>query len=121
MNKTIIGLAVVVVLGGGAYWYLQSQPTSTSNTNDQQPAGSKPATEQVVSENMQGKWQSNDDAKFVREIKADGTFVDWYDNETTSTGTYKVFTKANLPQAILHFRSRVNLPDAHGHAGIDAA
>ena len=106
MNKNILWIVVaVIVLGGG--WYIYSQgsavpssdvansgeSTQAASNNDVQPAGSKPDATLVLSENLQGKWQANDDAKFVREFKADGTVVDWYDNETKTSGTYQIFTQ----------------------------
>lgn len=59
-------------------------------------AGSvKQPVELIVSESIVGKWQSNEDAKFVREFKDGGIASDWYDNETVSEGSWKVFTKEN--------------------------
>lgn len=55
--------------------------------------GTKPDTVLVVSESIQGKWQSTDDSKFVREFKADGTVADSYSGKVDGTGTWKVFTK----------------------------
>ena len=57
--------------------------------------GIQPELSVIVSENMQGKWQSADDAKFVREFKSGGTVVDWYDGKTVSSGTYTVFAKSS--------------------------
>ncbi len=63
-------------------------------------AGSmQPDVRLVVGESIMGKWQSSDDAKFVREFKGFeegemiGTVVDLYDSEEVSSGTYEVFTK----------------------------
>jgi|GEM_PF-1003577 len=51
----------------------------------------------IVSENIVGKWQSIDDAKFSREFKSDKTVVDSYVGSQTATasGTWSIFTKEN--------------------------
>lgn len=46
----------------------------------------------IVSESIAGTWQSNEDAKFIREFKADGTAADWYDKKIVSEGTWKAYT-----------------------------
>ena len=53
-----------------------------------------------MSESIVGKWQSVDDEKFTREFKADGTAVDRYDNESASSGTWKVFTKEDPAEVL---------------------
>lgn len=47
----------------------------------------------IVSESIVGKWESVDDATFVREFQAGGKVVDWSGGKTVSSGTYVVFTK----------------------------
>jgi hypothetical protein len=51
----------------------------------------------VVKESIVGKWESTGDVKFVRELRADGTFTDSYDGASTDDGTWKVFSGANAP------------------------
>ena len=64
-------------------------------------AGSiQPEVSLVVTESIQGKWQSTQDAKSVREFKADGTMVDIYDGKVVSTNLFVVFTKANAPKMV---------------------
>lgn len=58
----------------------------------------KQDTSLIVTENMLGKWQSTDDAKYVREFKAKDVVVDWYDGKTVSTGLWVAFTKAQAPK-----------------------
>lgn len=60
--------------------------------------GIKQDTSLIVTENMLGKWQSVDDAKFVREFKAGDVVVDWYDGKTVSTGLWVAFTKEKAPK-----------------------
>jgi hypothetical protein len=61
----------------------------------------QPDVRLVVGESIMGKWQSTEDAKFVREFKAfsetsmSGTVSDWYDGKEVSTGTYVAFTSEN--------------------------
>jgi hypothetical protein len=108
MSKALIALVVIVVLAGGAYWYAQTQPagmsdTASSTAMTEENGSVKPETTQVVGESMQGTWQSTDDAKSVREFKADGTFTDSYDGEVVGTGTYTVFTQAMLNGVTVSF------------------
>jgi hypothetical protein len=58
----------------------------------------KQDTSLIVTENMLGKWESTDDAKFVREFKAGDVMVDWYGNESKSAGLWVVFTKEKAPK-----------------------
>jgi len=82
MQKTVLGIiAALVVVGGGWYFYMQKGDTSF-----------------IVTENMLGKWQSADDAKYVREFKAKDMVVDWYDGKTVSTGLWVAFTKEKAPK-----------------------
>src|SRR3989338_803429 len=55
-------------------------------------------TSLIVTESMLGKWQSVDDAKYVREFKEKDVVVDWYDGKTVSTGLWVVFTKEKAPK-----------------------
>lgn len=43
--------------------------------------------------NIVGLWQSNEDGKFTREIRNDGTVVDRYEGGEDSDGLWMVFTK----------------------------
>lgn len=65
-------------------------------------AGSvQPDVRLVVGESVMGKWQSTEDAKFIREFKAfsetsmSGTVTDWYDGKQVSSGTYVTFDSKN--------------------------
>ena len=61
--------------------------------------GTKPDVALVVTESIQGKWQSTDDAKFVREFRPDDTVKDYYDNEVVSEGLWVAFEKGiNAPE-----------------------
>lgn len=47
----------------------------------------------IVGESIVGKWQSTDDAKFVREFKAGNVVEDWYDGKKVSSGLWVAFEK----------------------------
>lgn len=47
----------------------------------------------TVMSNIIGMWQSDEDPKFTREIRNDGTVVDGYEGEEDSDGLWMVFTK----------------------------
>lgn len=51
----------------------------------------------IVSESIVGKWQSLDDAKFVREFKTGKAVADSYEGKTVSSGSWIAFTKASAP------------------------
>jgi hypothetical protein len=71
------------------------------NFGDGDAAGSvKQDTSLIVSESIQGKWQSTEDAKFVREFKADSVVEDWHDGKVVTSGLFVVFTKANAPKMV---------------------
>lgn len=64
------------------------------NWGDAGEGGSvKPDTLLVVSESIQGKWQSVDDAKYVREFKAAGKVDDIYEGKVVSSGMWVAFVK----------------------------
>lgn len=63
------------------------------NWGDSNQSGSvKQDASLVLSETMQGTWRSEDDAKFTRTFKADGSYTDAYEGEpsATETGMYSV-------------------------------
>jgi hypothetical protein len=60
--------------------------------------GIQPDVSLVVTESIQGKWQSLDDAKFTREFRSDFTVVDSYDGKANLDGLWVVFTKMNAPE-----------------------
>ena len=61
--------------------------------------GEQPDVALVVSESIVGKWQSTDDAKFVREFQSGSKYSDWYDGKVTSSGMWVAFVKGpNAPK-----------------------
>lgn len=108
MNKTVLGLAILVVLtAGGWYVYSLSGSAEKMMSADESSASmsddygsTKPDTTLVASENLMGKWRATDDPKFVREFKVGNQVVDSYDNEVKTSGLYVVFTKDNAPKIV---------------------
>ncbi len=90
----------IIVVGGG--WYILTQnkastdsaagpqtgTVSQNNTGGTDAMNNPPASDPA----MNGTWKSNDDAKFTRTFKADGTVTDAYqgDASATESGTYAV-------------------------------
>ena len=61
--------------------------------------GEKQDVALIVTESIQGKWQSIDDEKFVREFKAGDMVDDWHDGEVVSSGLWVAFEKGiNAPE-----------------------
>ena len=53
----------------------------------------------IVTESIQGKWQSTDDAKFVREFGAAGKVTDYHDGKVVTSGLWVAFEKGiNAPE-----------------------
>jgi hypothetical protein len=108
MNRALIALLAIIILGGGALWYTQSHPmnrnnmasSTTADQNGQQPAGSQPSASLVASENLMGKWQDTTDPKNVIEFGASNDVTWVYDGEKVGSGLYVVFTAANAPKIV---------------------
>lgn len=56
-------------------------------------AGVKQDLTVIVGESIVGKWQSTDDATFVREFQTGGKVVDSSNGKSVSSGTFVVFSK----------------------------
>lgn len=100
--KYILWIVLVLVVLGGLYWYsshvssnLAVEPIQSSSSTD--PGSVKQDAALIVSESIVGKWQSTDDAKFVREFKSGDVVVDSHDGKVVSEGKWVAFTKANAP------------------------
>lgn len=71
----------------------------------------------IATQSMIGKWRSTDDAQFVREFKADGTFIDWYGSKQTAKGLWFAFTNENAPAVAFDMKDNtayVQLADSDG-------
>ncbi len=113
--ETAPGAPLIVFSGAGEEVQLWvGEQTTTCNpvpSTDSAPwnwgdsgegAGSiQPDAGLVVFESIQGKWQSTDDPKFVREFKDGGVVVDYYEGAEVTRGLYVAFTKGpNAPKQI---------------------
>lgn len=77
--------ALLLVLGGAYFlWYAPAQESSVAvdQQNNQQASGTSEQTSGNPA--FVGTWKSNSDAKFTREIRADGVIVDRYEGEPTA-------------------------------------
>lgn len=75
-------VAALVVLAAGIFYFWPSITAAPAvTTSEEQAAGS---TSLTMNERMAGKWQSTTDAKFMREITANGVIVDRYEGDTTA-------------------------------------
>lgn len=102
--KTLLSIIVVLaLLAGGWYFYnggSMMQKTENVETTENMDAGSvKQDAALIVTETIRGKWQSTEDAKFVRVFKEGDVVEDWYDNEVVATGLWVAFEKGvNAPE-----------------------
>lgn len=96
-NGVIIVIVLILGLGTGYYLGLGNlfgkggmSDSKPAEQTSQVAANPKPAEVKVT---IVGIWKSTDDAKFTREFHADGSFVDKYanDSSTTAEGQWKVF------------------------------
>ena len=79
-TKGLLGLVVVIVLVGGAYWFYTDYQREGMKVDTQPQAKMSPEAGRAV-----GKWQSADDAKFTREFREDGTVTDMYEGDANAT------------------------------------
>lgn len=96
--KIVVGLATVIALVAVAYYVYTNATVPTVPAMQAAPStvtAQLPTTQ--VSAAIVGKWRSNDDAKFTREFKSDGTVTDAYegDDSATTVGEWSLFTSAN--------------------------
>lgn len=103
--KTLIGIIVLVaLLAGGWYFYnggaMETGTEGAGETSENTEAGSvKQDASLIVTETIRGKWQSKEDAKFVRVFKEGDVVEDWYDNEMVASGLWVAFEKGiNAPE-----------------------
>ncbi len=80
-GKTIaVAIAVIVVLGAAYYLWAMPAQAPEATTNQQTPATSEPVRDPMMS----GTWRSDRDAKFTREMRADGAVIDRYEGENSA-------------------------------------
>lgn len=91
--KTLGILIAVIVLAGAGYYVWSNQEASMAADDASRVAANSQAAQNNVSDTggaenreaaMAGTWRSNTDAKFTREIRADGTMIDRYEGDTSA-------------------------------------
>ncbi|OGG53040.1 hypothetical protein A3H16_02385 [Candidatus Kaiserbacteria bacterium RIFCSPLOWO2_12_FULL_53_8] len=95
----VIGIVILVLF---SYFVVKAIPEDVPQT---------PATTQVIQGDkmaqadpmMVGTWRSNEDAKFTREFRADGTVVDAYEGDASASalGTWIIVDPTKEPQDML--------------------
>ncbi len=109
-NKVLIAIVALLLLGGGYWFYIDSQNEATENVRlAEGSAAQDPSTlsdaNMMPTNNpaMNGTWKSKEDAKFSREFTADGTVTDRYlgDASATLTGTYMIVDPLEEPTGAL--------------------
>jgi hypothetical protein len=88
---------------GGATFVCNPKPNPDSPPWNWGDAGEGGGVKQdaalIVSESILGKWQSTEDAKFIRVFKENSVVEDWYDNKVVSSGLWVAFEKGiNAPE-----------------------
>jgi len=92
---TLVFAAAAIAFGVYLFW--------PSATNETLPAGAPAVQSEAVADEAQdlvGRWQSDEDASFIREFRADGTVEDIYtqpDGPVSSSGDWEVFTAGTPP------------------------
>src|SRR3990167_7320654 len=92
-NKVLVGIIALLIIGGGYWFYTDSQkenakgadtttPTSQIETTQTSQAKMSPEAGRAV-----GKWKSTEDAKFTSEFREDGTVTDMYEGDASATAS----------------------------------
>ncbi len=84
MKGKILWLVVAVVVIAAAGFYFWPRISRAPASTDQQVGAASQNTVSLDRDpRMSGMWQSTTDAKFTREIRADGVMIDHYVGDTT--------------------------------------
>ena len=92
--KIILAVAIVsTVVIGSWYFRAKDEPVIIPEGSLEQDIGHEPQDlVPIVSESIMGRWQSEDDERFIREFRAEGVSVDIYDSATMTTDTWQIYT-----------------------------
>ena len=100
MNKKIVIILALIFLGALGYIFM-NQPVANAPENKLSAASVAPTTPEALA--LVGKWQSADDEKFTRELRADGTVTDMYEgaaDATTAGNWYQITDVSQEPVEI---------------------
>lgn len=96
-------VAAAVIIAAGAYYFMNKDvvaPVATDQTQGtQQTQETSEVSQGTAAETMSGTWQSDSDAKFTREIRADGVIIDRYEGDATPgvNGEWSIVNPAQEP------------------------
>lgn len=99
MNTRVLTVGIAIIILAAIAYYVatnRTEPAMSGDLSSGMPAPGYDGPEmEVVGQSdprMSGTWQSKEDAKFVREFRADGTFVDSYEGDASASmsGTWQV-------------------------------
>jgi len=99
MNARVITITIAVLLLAGVAYYIGTNRGSSDDadtvagTTSQQVIPQQDPKLTETSAQLVGEWKSEDDGKYSREFRADGTVTDMYEGDASATasGTWKVF------------------------------
>lgn len=82
-------VAAVVIVAAGAFYFWPNLSKAPATTDTEQTATTTSQTQATSTQTlrdpmMSGTWQSNSDAKFTREFRADGVVYDRYKGDATA-------------------------------------
>src|SRR3989344_7480444 len=90
-NKVLVGIIALLIIGGGYWFYTDSQKENAKVADTSTPA-TQTETTQTSQAKMSpeagraiGKWKSTEDAKFTREFREDSTVTDMYEGDASAT------------------------------------
>ncbi len=89
-NKVLVGIVALLLLGGGYWFYTDSQKENAKVADTTTPAPQTETTQTQAKMSPEagravGKWKSTEDAKFTREFREDGTVTDMYEGQASAT------------------------------------
>lgn len=75
-------VAAVVIIAAGVFYFWPQVMKAPSTAQNTEQASTQ--TQPTAQPDMPGTWRSDKDAKFTREIRADGVIIDHYEGEPTA-------------------------------------
>jgi hypothetical protein len=98
MRHLILVLLGLILVGGVGYFVGYDHGFEKAGAHTQPVAWHAFGAAASAMSRIVGAWQSNEDPKFIREIRNDGSVVDRYEGTDDSEGRWMIFTK-DVPNA----------------------